>query len=191
MICDISVMWYSLRNVNHVDCLFVWWMLWCLNSLFTSVKILSSSLQRSHIFRLKKISLKKRKMFSVFKVLHPTSTNNEVTHQVKGFLISRVVARTGSLPPSPCECAHRVWHQGPSKMNLKYFQMFSCMAYKYFCQKLNCTYWALAHIVHVVVTAGKQPTTWDLMDGNVLAWDWWDSRWVRGTLTASFRMPLF
>ena len=37
--------------------------------------------------------------------------------------------------------------------------------------ELNCTYWALAHIVHVVGTAGKQPTTWD----------WWmDTRW-RGT----------
>ena len=45
-----------------------------------SVKILSSSLQRSHIFRLKMISLTKRKMFSVFKVLYPTSSNNEVTH---------------------------------------------------------------------------------------------------------------
>ena len=60
MICDISVMWYSLRNVNHVDCLFVWWMLWCLNSLFTSVKILSSSLHRSRIFRLKKLSFKRK-----------------------------------------------------------------------------------------------------------------------------------
>ena len=155
-------MWYSLRNVNHVDCMFVWCMMWmmrCLNSLFASVKILSSSLQRSHIFRLKKISLKKRKMFSVFKVLYPASTKNEVTQKVKGFLISRMVARTGSLPPSPCKCAHRVWHQGPNKMNLKCFQMFSCMAYKCFCEKLNCTYWALAHIVLVVGIAGKQPVT--------------------------------
>ena len=60
MICDISVMWYSLRNVNHVNCLFVWWMLWCLNSLFTSVKILSSSLHMSRIFRLKKLSFKRK-----------------------------------------------------------------------------------------------------------------------------------
>ena len=37
--------------------------------------------------------------------------------------------------------------------------MFSCTAFKYFCEELNCTYWALAHIVHVVGTAGKQPTT--------------------------------
>ena len=129
-------------------------------------------------------------MFSVFKVLYPTSSNNEVTLiKLRDFLISRVIARTGSLPPSPCECAHRVWHQGPNKMNLKYFQIFSCMAYNCFV-RIKLYYWTLAHIVHVVVTAGKQPTTWDMMDGNVLAWDWWDSRWERGTLTASFRMPL-
>ena len=55
-------------------------------------------------------------------------------------------------------------HEGPNKMNLKYedvFKMFSCTAYKCFCENLNCTYWALAHIVHVVGTTGKQPTTRD------------------------------
>ena len=37
--------------------------------------------------------------------------------------------------------------------------MFSGIAFKCFCEELNCTYWALAHIVHVVGTAGKQPVT--------------------------------
>ena len=103
-------------------------------------------------------------MFSVFKVLYPASTKNDVTQQVKGFLISRVVARTGSLPRLHANARIGYGHQGPNKMNLKYdrcFQMFSCTAYKCFCEKLNCTYWALAHIVHVVGTAGKQLTTRD------------------------------
>ena len=102
-------------------------------------------------------------MFSVFKVLYPASTKNEVTQRVKGFLISRVVARTGSLPPSPCECAHRVWTPGPKQNEFKiqrvFLKMFSCITFKYFCEKLNCTYWALAHIVLVVGSVGKQPAT--------------------------------
>ena len=41
------------------------------------------------------------------------------------------------------------------------FKMFSCTAYKCFCENSNYTYWALAYIVHVVGTAGKQPITRD------------------------------
>jgi len=118
--------------VNYVNCLFVWWMLWCLNSLFTSVKILSSSLHRSRIFRLKKLSFKrKEKCFQFLRCYTRPLLSMRLLIKLRVFL-SRVVARTGSLPPSPCECAHRVWHQGPSKMNLKYFQKFSCMAYNCF-----------------------------------------------------------
>ena len=99
-------------------------------------------------------------MFSVFKVLYPTSTNNEVTYQVKGFSYKSCGCSDQVAPP----VSMRMRAQGndtkaQTKMNLKYFQMFSCIAYKCFCKKLNCTYWALAHIVHVVGTAGKQPTT--------------------------------
>ena len=62
-------------------------------------------------------------------------------------------------------------HQGPNKMNLKYnrcFKMFSWIAFKCFCEELNCTYWALAHIVLVVGIVGKQPVT--------RKW-WLDLRW--------------
>ena len=36
--------------------------------------------------------------------------------KLRDYLIIRVVARTGSLPPSPCECAHKVWTPGPKKI---------------------------------------------------------------------------
>ena len=50
------------------------------------------------------------------------------------------------------------------KMNLKTrkcFQKFSALHEKLLCEILYYTCWALAHIVHVIGTSGKQPMTRD------------------------------
>jgi len=88
-------------------------------------------------------------VFSVFKVLYPTSVIYEVTHQVKGFLISRVVAQTGSIPLFPCECAHRAWIPGPKNIFWKTFLKQKNVLRKLTIPELNEFYKLRVSILHM------------------------------------------
>ena len=75
-------------------------------------------------------------------------------------------------PPDSSRNAHKestdTW---PTKMNLKYeknefksnkvFSTLTSLHVKLLCEIFYCTYWAIAHIVHVVGTSGKQPLVCD------------------------------
>ena len=68
-------------------------------------------------------------------------------------------------PPDSSRMRAKDMDTGPTKMNLnprKCFQVFfSELHENLFCETLYCTCWALAHIVRVVGTSGKQPMTRD------------------------------
>ena len=74
-------------------------------------------------------------------------------------------------PPDSSRMRAKGIDTGPTKMNLKSkkmnlktrkcFQTFSALHEKLLCEIFYCTYWAIAHIVHVVGTSGKQPLVCD------------------------------